>query len=47
MEIFELMDAVQFHYFYSVQNFFGQTLQSKIPKIAEKGQKEPTNESTT
>ena len=47
MEIFERMDAMQFHYFYSVQKIFGQALQSKIPKNAEKGQKEPTNEPTT
>jgi len=32
MEIFEVMDAVQFHYFYSVQKFFGQALQSKNAK---------------
>ena len=47
MEIFEVMDAVQFHYFYSVQKIFGQALQSKILKNTEKGKKEPTNEPTT
>ena len=46
MDLFEVMDAVQFHYFYSVQKFFGQALQSKIPKNTEQGQKEPTNEPT-
>ena len=46
MEIFEVMDVIYFHYFYTVQNFFGQALQSKISKNTEKGQKEPTNEPT-
>ena len=47
MEMFEVMDVVQFHYFYSVQKFFGQALQSKNTKNTEKGKKEPTNEPMT
>lgn len=46
MEIFEVMDVIYFHYFYTVQNFFGQDLQPKILKNTEKDKKEPTNEPT-
>lgn len=39
MEIFEVMDVVQFHYFYTVQNFFGQALQSKSRKTLKKAKR--------